>query len=1546
MKKIITCFLLFFTILSADAQEFMFYPYNYPSIAYNGSFGIFNPTEILVTNSNDAGPGSLREAIIQANNIPSTKIGFRFSGGTISINSPLPTVTGLCIIDGFTYIDINGNPIGGQFQQSIRISAATTLARKSIPIKYMGSSTIRHCLINFFDNFSGIELTVTNIASGGPGSYVNAVREANTIYNTIDTIRFNIPGQPPHKLSLYPDEIPFTYEFNGGVVIDGLSQPLNGATYSGPPIELSNYGPLSIRASNVRISGLHINSAFQGIVIGKDYTTLSNISIEDCVINRCTTAVSLNYNGSYSSYIENITIQNNIIGLMPDGVTIAANGNGILAGGKNINIINNVISGNTWSGITNINASSYVVFKLRIKGNKIGTDISGTIAKPNKYGINLDMADTVWIGGDLPADGNIISGNTLDGIHIDVSSNSFNTRHYIKNNIIGADVTGLVALPNQAGIFNYGPNYSYHIEKNTIAFNSTYAIRNYFKSFIKDNSIFENQKSFYSSDLPYYFITIKSRTNTKITGQTRPNYLVQLFYDDAPNGSSQGKTFIGETTSDGNGDFEYNGAITSPCEVVAIGTHGTNFESTFFSSFNFSLGQDKLVCNGDVVTLDAGFGGSYLWSTGETSQTISVSSAGAYSVEVQNGCITKDTINVSYTGPPTVNLGNDTTICGGTTLLLNSGYSNATYLWNGGSTSQYKNVSSGKHYVKVNIGSCESSDTINVASLPSIFVNLGADQTVCSGTNVNLNAGNAGASFLWSSGKTTQVDTITSPGKHWVRVFNQHCFKSDTININHVNFSVNLGKDTALCAGQSVILDAGNPGSVYKWNNVFANNTQTRNITSGGTYFVEVRQGTCIKYDTIAVAFSPAINVNLGGDAILCDGTVKVLDGANTGVTYLWSTGAISQTLSVDTSGTYAVKVSRSAYCFASDTVSIIFADCNQVSGSVFTDANSNGIKETGESGNSGVLIILKNTDSGITYYATSDAAGNYSANVPLGNYETKSNQTVNHSVVFPANNLYTFNLDGNTALINKNFGLALNPTSDLAISIVSVNNFRLGETGTYKIVYENKSFTSVSCVVKCLADPYLTYLSSTPDKSGASGDSILWVTNLGPTERKEIIVKFSIPLNLSLAQKACLTKCFISSAQDANMLNNNAEWKLLFAYPYDPNNKIVTPSGTTSAGYISANDSVLTYTINFQNTGNDTARTVVIRDTLSSNLDIPTFSVITSSHGMNANISGTGIVTFTFNNIMLPDSNVNEAESHGFVQYSINLKPALTDGTVIRNTAYIYFDAALPVKTNSATNTISSSLLFQSISFPPVTDFSYDEQGFRINANASSGLNLEYAVSGPAYLLGDSLVFTGVGPLRLRVIQDGNSLYNSAGYSDQLFNINKATQKITLDSIPEKTFGDGAFTLNINGGNSGNPVIINIVSGPAIMNGNQIVITGPGVVMLQISQDGNINYEAADVVYASFLVNQSTNISKKLQGFMVGLHPNPCSEQIQITLPDFQKGETVFVELLSLQGTTINSFYVNDNIFEYLTDHFPKGIYYLKFTMNEKVTLRKIIIQ
>lgn len=138
----------------------------------------------------------------------------------------------------------------------------------------------------------------------------------------------------------------------------------------------------------------------------------------------------------------------------------------------------------------------------------------------------------------------------------------------------------------------------------------------------------------------------------------------------------------------------------------------------------------------------------------------------------------------------------------------------------------------------------------------------------------------------------------------------------------------------------------------------------------------------------------------------------------------------------------------------------------------------------------------------------------------------------------------------------------------------------------------------------------------------------------------------------------------------------------------YDPNEKVAFPAGFTEAHLIEPGQDI-EYLLRFQNTGTDTAFKVVVVDVLPPELDLATVRPGASSHPYVYSVTPEGWLVFTFENIMLPDSNVNEIASHGFVRFKVSQKPGLGLGNEILNTALIYFDFNAPIRTNTTVHRI-----------------------------------------------------------------------------------------------------------------------------------------------------------------------------------------------------------------------------------------------------------------
>jgi uncharacterized repeat protein (TIGR01451 family) len=375
-----------------------------------------------------------------------------------------------------------------------------------------------------------------------------------------------------------------------------------------------------------------------------------------------------------------------------------------------------------------------------------------------------------------------------------------------------------------------------------------------------------------------------------------------------------------------------------------------------------------------------------------------------------------------------------------------------------------------------------------------------------------------------------------------------------------------------------------------------------------------------------------------------------------------------------------------------------LLSTCGNLSGEAFVDNNSNCIHDIGETPMALVPIhLFKNGQ--INQVVFTDTAGIFSFLVPPGyTYDVAidlSNQTA-FNLTCPVGGIYN-----NTGVpaSNLNFGLMCSNTGFDMIGSYSGLWFHPGVNTTFWIHVKNQGCITQSGQVKLALDTLLNYISSNPVPASFIGDTLIWnYSNLTPFN--EFIASIYVQTDINAvncdSNVSCDTihlKMIITPVSgDLNPLNNIVDTSSRVRNSFDPNMKDVSPAGVGQTGFIPP-DTKLTYTIYFQNCGNDTAYNIFIMDTLDENLDVETFQLLSSSHAVDPIILQGKILKFNFNHIMLPDSNINVSGSNGYVTYSIHTKNSLADGTPIVNTAYIYFDYNPAVMTNTVINTISDPL-------------------------------------------------------------------------------------------------------------------------------------------------------------------------------------------------------------------------------------------------------------
>jgi large repetitive protein len=351
-----------------------------------------------------------------------------------------------------------------------------------------------------------------------------------------------------------------------------------------------------------------------------------------------------------------------------------------------------------------------------------------------------------------------------------------------------------------------------------------------------------------------------------------------------------------------------------------------------------STNSPTYFCQGSSVTLTASAGTSYLWSNGATTQSIIINSAGNYSVSVynSNGCIslpsTATQVQVNaLPATPTITTNGPTTFCQGGSVILTAS-AGAYYLWSNGATTQSIIVNStGNYSVSVyNSNGCLSlpsaSTQVQVNALPATpTIIANGSTTFCQGGSVTLTS-SAGASYLWSNGATTQSIIVNSTGNYSVSVYNANgCLSlpsaSTQVQVNALPATPTIiaNGSTTFCQGGSVTLTS-SAGTSYLWSN--GATTQSIIVNSTGNYSVSVYNANgCIslpspttQVQVNALPATPTITAN--GPTTFCQGgSVNLTSSA--GTSYLWSNGATTQSIIVNSTGNYSVSVSNANGCIS-----------------------------------------------------------------------------------------------------------------------------------------------------------------------------------------------------------------------------------------------------------------------------------------------------------------------------------------------------------------------------------------------------------------------------------------------------------------------------------------------------------------------------------------------------------------------------------------------------------------------------------------------------
>ncbi|GAB3692344.1 hypothetical protein GCM10027592_11200 [Spirosoma flavus] len=408
-----------------------------------------------------------------------------------------------------------------------------------------------------------------------------------------------------------------------------------------------------------------------------------------------------------------------------------------------------------------------------------------------------------------------------------------------------------------------------------------------------------------------------------------------------------------EVQSEGEGAYLWNTGETSPfISATAAGTYSVTmtigngcsstataqvFQDNSGSSVSITPSSATLTCSTTAVSLNAVGSGTYLWNTGATTSAISVTAAGVYSVTLTGtgNCTSTASVEVfQNNAAPTVTVTptSATLSCTTPAVTLNAQGSAGTYRWNtGATTSSISATAAGSYSVTLTgTNGCTAMTSAAVSqdnSTPLVTITPSSATLTCANPTVTLTASGTGT-YQWNTGASSQAISVSLVGTYSVTVTGSNgCIASATATVSQDNsspiVSISPISATLTCANPTATLVANGSGT-YLWNT--GATTSSISATAAGLYSVTLT-GTngCTAMTSATVSqdnSTPSVTISPSSATLTCANPTVTLTANGTG-TYLWSTGATTSSITVNTANTYSVTLTAANGCKASNSAQV-----------------------------------------------------------------------------------------------------------------------------------------------------------------------------------------------------------------------------------------------------------------------------------------------------------------------------------------------------------------------------------------------------------------------------------------------------------------------------------------------------------------------------------------------------------------------------------------------------------------------------------------------